>query len=331
MGADEHEQSVESEDAEATETSQPNEANTTSEVDQRVDGVLEIEDALRDLPGADAGIDEEEAVGQVLEVQQIETERVPDAYPLSIESEQAIAFRVQIELDRETTVYLAWPDKYDESADLARLLNRLDISPDRFADVLGEEIELKVVEGQWVPEGASKSVTKPAPEQLDELPTPPGKETTTDSGPEVVMNDGTVAVVEDANGTRVVNADELDEHLEATEQTTGPQTSTAVEEKPAESTSETYYYGVVGFAAFWLGFVTDPLSLFSFFVPGMLTVLLILVTPIAFPYMVYRDSEYVSEHSNWDPHIGWALGTALWIINILVVAGYLIKRYETLH
>lgn len=143
-------------------------------------------------------------------------------------------------------VYLACPETYDESADLAVLLNILDIPPDRFADIIGEEIKLVVIDGQWVPEVAAESARPHPAAATGEVPTIPDGEAT--GGPEGVINDGTAAVVRDEDGTRVVSATRPDEGSPTTRRETTTRTVEPITEK--EGTNP-YCYGVLGIGGLW--------------------------------------------------------------------------------
>lgn len=303
------------------------EGTATDPVDGRIDGALEIESELSDLPGADADIGETEATGQVTEVQKLSSDAVPDTYPIAIDSEQAVSFRARITVDRETMVYLAWPDTYDESADLACLLSNLDISPDRFANIIGEKINLVVLDGQWVPEIAVESARPHPGAAVDEMPTMP--DPAASEQPEVVMNDGTAAVIRNESGTRVVSVQNFDDELSKTEQptrTTHPrQQRTAADEE----TNPDYYYGVLGIGGVWTAILFGLVTSFHI-VPSSVTGLALLFSPVVFPFLIYRDAEHVAAHSDWSLHIAWTIGSFFWLINTFVFFGYAYKRRKAL-
>jgi hypothetical protein len=298
--------------------------------DSQVDGALEIEDALSEVPGTDADLDEEEATGQVTEVQKLSAESVPESYPIAIESDEAVGFRVRISVDRETMVYLAWPDSYDESADLACLLNDLGIAPDRFADIIGTEMDLVVVGGQWVPAVAAESARPhPAVGSAAKMPTIPEPGA---GGPEVVMNDGTVAVVRDGEGTRVVSAQNLGEELSKPTQpsrTARRRSQPHQQQTEQEDTNPRYYYGVLGIGGLWTAIL---FGLFTeiHIVPTVLTGLLLLGSPVVFPFLIYRDAEHVSANSEWSPHIAWTIASVFWLINVFVFLGYVYARRQAM-
>jgi hypothetical protein len=305
------------------------ERSPTPDTDEsRVDGALEIEQELADVPGTDADLGEEEATGQVTEVQKLSADSVPETYPIAIESNEAVGFRVRLTVDREAMVYLAWPDTYDESADLACLLNDLGIAPDRFADIIGKEINLVVVDGQWVPEVAAESARPhPAAGSAAEMPTIPEPDPTSEQA-EVVLNDGTAAVVRDATGTRVVNANRVDEELSVARETKRKRTVNPVVKDDPE-TSPKYYFGVLGIGGLWTA------VLFGLFtglhvVPTSVTALLLLASPVAFPFLIYRDAEHVSANSEWSPHIAWTIASVFWALNTFVFLAYVYQRWQAM-
>ena len=292
---------------------------------QNVGDALDIEDALSELPGADADIDETEATGEVTEAQKLSSDQIPDAYPIAIDSENAVGLRVRITVNRETMVYLAWPETYDESADLAVLMNNLGIAPDRFADIIGEEIDVVVLDGQWVPKVAAESARPHPPTGSGEMPTIPDGEAGSD-GSEVVMNDGTAAVVRDENGTRVVSASKL--NTESTSRSQARSRTTDSTTKETETSPE-YYYGVLGIGGLWT-LVLFGLTTSIHILPTAVTGLLLLVSPVAFPFLLYRDAEHVEANSDWSPHIAWTIGSVFWFVNTFIFFAYVLKRRQAM-
>jgi hypothetical protein len=308
-------------DGEKTTTRSPEQS---SEAESTVGDALDIENALSEVPGTEADIDETDTTGQVTEARKLSTEAVPDTYPVAIESDHAVGFRVRISVDRETMVYLAWPETYDQSADLAVLLNSLDIPPDRFADIIGAELDLVVVEGQWVPEVAVESARPHPAAEAGEAPSMP--EDGTAEEPDVVMNDGTVAVVRDERGTRVVSAKRLGDtsaQSNRTKRTVEP----VVKDDP--DTDPNYYYGVLGIGGLWTAVVFGLLTGFHILPTGV-TALLLLVSPVAFPFVIYRDAEHVAAHSEWSPHIAWTIASVFWLVNTIVFLCYVYKRRKAM-
>lgn len=292
-----------------------------------VGDALDIESELSEVPGTEADIDETEAVGQVTAARKLPSSEVPGAYPIAIDSTSAVGLRVLVTADRETMVYLAWPDTYDGSADLAVLLNSLDIQPNRFANIIGTEIELVVVEGQWVPEVAVESARPHPATGRGEMPTMPEREGAGGES-EVVMNDGTAAVVRDEEGTRVVSA----KRLEDGSATTRAETNQRRAEPAASDEQETnpdYYYGVLGIGGLWTAVWFGLLTGFRV-VPTAVTGLLVLLSPVVFPFVVYRDAEHVAANSEWSPHIAWTIGSVFWLVNAVVFLCYVYKRRKAM-
>ncbi len=311
-------------DGEKTTSRSPEQSSTD---DSGVGDALDIESALSEVPGTEADIDESETTGQVTEAQKLPSSQVPDAYPVAIDGENAVGLRVRITVDRETMVYLAWPETYDESADLAVLLNDLGIAPDRFADIIGEEIDMVVIDGQWVPKVAAESARPHPATGSGEVPTIPDGEASGD-GPEVVMNDGTAAVIRDEDGTRVVSASELTTESTSQSQTRRRSVESSTEKTDTE-TSPDYYYGVLGVGGLWTALFVE-LLIGTNFMPTAVTGLLLLVSPVAFPFLVYRDAEHVAANSEWSPHIAWTIGSVFWFINTFVFVAYVLKRRQAM-
>jgi hypothetical protein len=305
-----------------------NVARSSTEVDKSggdgpsegVGNALDIENALSEVPGTDADIDETEATGKVIEARKLPSDAVPDTYPVAIDSADAVGLRVLITADRETMVYLAWPDTYDQSADLACLLNDLGISPDRFADIIGAEIGLVVVDGQWVPEVAVESARPHPASGTDQMPAMPDEA----GDSEVVMNDGTVAVVREGNGTRLVNADRVSGTSSVPQRQERKRTVEPVP-KDDPDTNPDYYYGVVGIGGLWTAFLLDWFAGIHLMPTGV-AVLLLLGSPVVFPFLIYRDAEHVAANSEWSPHIAWTIGSVFWIVNTFVFLGYIYNR-----
>ena len=93
---------------------------------------------------------EENTVGEIEEVARISRESVPRLYPVNIRTQDALKFTVSLETGDETDVYMEWPDEFTDETPLVSLLASLNLHPSRFADLLGEEIPLKRIEGKYV-------------------------------------------------------------------------------------------------------------------------------------------------------------------------------------
>lgn len=139
-------------DEETVEVEQVSEADAVDSMhdaagfDSAAESFLELEaDLDRTLDG-----DETTAPGQfrglVVDAERVDATVVPDEYPVVIDTDQAIAFRV----DRggsETTVYLEWPGESGEDAPLPWLLTAIDVE---LSDLYGRELLLERVDGHDV-------------------------------------------------------------------------------------------------------------------------------------------------------------------------------------
>lgn len=156
-----------------------------------------------------------------------------------------------------------------------------------------------------------------------EVPTIPDGEAGSD-GPEVVMNDGTAAVVRDETGTRVVSASKLD-----TESSTQTRTRNVEQTTKEPETNPDYYYGVLGVGGLWT-LVLFGLTTGFHILPTAVTGLLLLISPVAFPFLIYCDTEHVAANSEWSPHIAWTIGSVFWFINTFVFFAYVLKRRQVM-
>lgn len=113
------------------------------DVDRAAESFLDIESQLRTSGPT-------KRRGRAVDVERIPAEKVPENYPVEMTTPEALALRLVVDEQRETTVYF----EYDEGAAddrLGRLLALHDIPPDRFADLHGESILLAVEDGHYVP------------------------------------------------------------------------------------------------------------------------------------------------------------------------------------
>ncbi len=101
-------------------------------------------------------------------------------------------------------------------------------------------------------------------------------------------------------------------------------------QQQAASVSSNWWYGVAGGTVLWVLLVVlvgvDPSPPYDAFL-GFLLVLAWIGLPLA----AYFDMQYVRTHSNWQPNIAlWVIALAIWFLNILFGAVYLIRRHENL-
>lgn len=88
--------------------------------------------------------------GLVVDAETVPAGEVPGSYPLSIETDEALALQVDLG-DRTTVAYLDWPgaEGIDAESALGRLLAALGVSADSFADLYGERVLLEREAGHY--------------------------------------------------------------------------------------------------------------------------------------------------------------------------------------
>lgn len=140
-------------DEEATETSSDDgadDAETTSAVDRAAESFLAIEAELRGLTG-----DVDDLSGLAEDVERVPATTVPDGYPVTITTDQALRLRVlprdtvEATSDAGASVYFEWPPS--DGGPLSGLLALRDVDPENFADLHGELIPLAIEDGYLVP------------------------------------------------------------------------------------------------------------------------------------------------------------------------------------
>lgn len=89
--------------------------------------------------------------GRAVDVERVGADAVPADYPLTITTEEAIALTLVVdeETGEETTVYFEFDGHVGDR--LARLLELLDIQPERFAALHGRTVLLDAEDGHHVP------------------------------------------------------------------------------------------------------------------------------------------------------------------------------------
>lgn len=114
--------------------------------DDTASSFLDLESQLVDKgPGVEPG-----TYGQVIDAARVDASAVPDDYPRQVDTETAVALVFTLPDGRERTAFFAWPEEDD--ADLARLLDVLDIPRESFAKLYGRRLLLTVEGGYVVPE-----------------------------------------------------------------------------------------------------------------------------------------------------------------------------------
>lgn len=85
--------------------------------------------------------------GNVAGVAKIPAAEVPDGYPVSIETREALHLDVETPSGETVATYLEWPAEDEESDHVDRLLDALGRSRDEFANVYGDRVALDSVDG----------------------------------------------------------------------------------------------------------------------------------------------------------------------------------------
>ncbi|WP_092904892.1 hypothetical protein [Halostagnicola kamekurae] len=116
------------------------------EYDQSADSFLDLEAAV-----SPESLSDSETYAQIVGTDRVSASAVPDSYPWSIATADALALDLEID-DRgtEVTVYFEWPVP-DSDARLSRLLGTLEVSPDAVADLHGKQVLVERADGHWVP------------------------------------------------------------------------------------------------------------------------------------------------------------------------------------
>jgi hypothetical protein len=97
---------------------------------------------------------------------------------------------------------------------------------------------------------------------------------------------------------------------------------------PAEydtTVSDTWWYGVAGGTALWV----LVLILAGNTNLGAFGGLLVIVAWVGLPVAAYFDMQYIRANGKWNPNtIVWMILLAVWLVNIVAGAVYLIRRHE---
>lgn len=113
------------------------------DVESRVEEFVELEE---ELTGSETGASGTYDRGHVADAATLPAANVPEAYPVTIETEQAL--RLDVDAGGETVpVYLEWPGEGEQSDHVGRLLDALGREPDEFANIYGDEVALTEQDG----------------------------------------------------------------------------------------------------------------------------------------------------------------------------------------
>ena len=89
--------------------------------------------------------------GQIVDAHRVPTAEIPDNYPVSIGSGQALVLTVDVVGIGEVQTYLDWPSDGEpgEESTLGRLLDSLGVDPDRLASLYGQTVLVEVVDSAY--------------------------------------------------------------------------------------------------------------------------------------------------------------------------------------
>lgn len=116
---------------------------TSGDVESTVEEFVELE---AELAGSETGASGSYDRGYVADAAKVPAERVPEDYPVGIETTQALRIAVDAG-GEEVPVFLEWPGEGEQSDHVGRLLDALDREPDEFASIYGDEIALTERDG----------------------------------------------------------------------------------------------------------------------------------------------------------------------------------------
>lgn len=145
-----------------------------TEFDEQAEELLELEAELSSIPGAEMDPNEQYESGMVVGAERVGVTDVPNTYPASFRSPNVLRLDVQLSTERETSVYLDWPEQLTGETPLDRLLSIIDISAHSFADILGREIPLERKGSHYVVDLDGSTANEPS--QSMKRPTTAGNE-----------------------------------------------------------------------------------------------------------------------------------------------------------
>ncbi|WP_330630581.1 hypothetical protein [Halocatena halophila] len=112
--------------------------------DGQAQTLVELEDELGSVPGAEIADSEQYESGMVVGADRVGASDLPETYPISFETPQLLRLDVQLPSNQVTSVYVGWPDQIADETPLFRLLEAIGVGVNSFADILGEEVPLRV-------------------------------------------------------------------------------------------------------------------------------------------------------------------------------------------
>lgn len=118
--------------------------------DRRAEQFLELEEALNTIEGSENDPLEGHTTGVVISAERVPVSSVPNSYPITTTGDEALALDIQVDTNRETTIFTDWPETITAKTPLVRLLSSLDLSVASFGDLYGEEVPLERVDHHYV-------------------------------------------------------------------------------------------------------------------------------------------------------------------------------------
>ncbi len=119
-------------------------------IDEQAESLLELENELSSVPGATVATDEQYDAGSVVGANRVPLAACPETYPIEFDSAQLLQLDVELPSTDRTSVYLEWPEKITRETPLYQLLDAVDVEVTAFADILGEDIPLRVADTHYV-------------------------------------------------------------------------------------------------------------------------------------------------------------------------------------
>jgi hypothetical protein len=112
-----------------------------SEFDRTTNEFLDVESDVEEFSGS-AWVGAGDTTAVVVGVQRVDSDAVPDGYPLDVETDETLQLTVEPSPGSEAVVFVEWPESLTTDAQLTRLLRGLGLDPHSFADLQRREIPL---------------------------------------------------------------------------------------------------------------------------------------------------------------------------------------------
>lgn len=117
--------------------------------DRAAEKFVEIENDVRQSASTVLS-DGEIKKGKVIDAERVDEEKVPDDYPVDIETDRSLVLVLEID-DQNTKVYLNWPDDNSPSSDskIAKVLKLHGLEETEIANLHGKNVLAEVEEGYY--------------------------------------------------------------------------------------------------------------------------------------------------------------------------------------